>query len=440
MIRSRLRTALPSSPALLAAFLLGCLDPTSELGGGEIDAVGPAPGGAPAAVDGSLDATEPTEPAIAPMSTDMCGTASPSTWASASSQHVTIHFLPGSPAERAQGEILERLEGAYTAISGALGVTGEPTVTAYLSPSRADAVANGRGYGGAYPASGRYEVIYTGAPDSYEVQRYGHELTHVIEYHLDPASRYRHPMMSEGLAEYLDQSGRNLHHAYAEQLLSNNESRVRVADLESRDLSGRNYGRAGSLIQFLVERYGWDTFLDISRATSVSWIGGCWTHEAVGCIGTPEALTAMLDDALTRTVGEGWEDVRPAWEAEVQIALATVDVSMPAAAVAEIENLVRVMDEAVTGDDAAMYRSTMDGFYCDWGGEAMREEIAARAVDAYTMTRSQVVSILPTGIKNFATAQVVIRRSDERGVATFQTLSLEHFPSGWRVTYGPDWY
>jgi hypothetical protein len=48
--------------------------------------------------------------------------------------------------------------------------------------------------------------------------------------------------------------------------------------------------------------------------------------------------------------------------------------------------------------------------------------------------------IYKAGVQNFTTARVLVRRLDERKQITFQTLSAEKLPQGWRITYGPDWY
>jgi hypothetical protein len=113
---------------------------------------------------------------------------------------------------------------------------------------------------------------------------------------------------------------------------------------------------------------------------------------------------------------------------------------LPDADVAEITALLATMDRAVTAGEPSLYRTTMEGFYCDWGGDVMRDEIAARAVNAFVATRSEPLAILDTGVKNFRTAQVIVVRQDERRRKFSYTLSLEHVPAGWRVAYGPDWY
>lgn len=394
------------------------------------------------AAEAPLQARPPTAELTLPVA-DMCDdpTYAGVEWSVTRSSHFILHYFAGTAAERDQDAILTRLELAYGTVRAALGVEALPLISVYLSPNRQAAAAHGRAYGRAFYGQDRYEVIYTGAEDSYELQRYGHELTHIFEYYFDTSAR-RHPLLSEGIAELHDQSGRDLHEAYALQLLAGREARVRVATFDARDVTAGNYGRAGSLVQFLNERYGKEKFLEIFRASTVSWdwSNNCWARPGLGCISTPEKLATMLDEVLVATVGDRWSTVQVAWEGQVQEALAAVDNRLPAADEAEIKNLVQVMDLAMNTGDSTMYRRTMDGFYCEAGTEVARAAIATRAVSAFTTLSSRVESIDATGIKNFRTANVTVRRTDERGRSSFQTLYVEHFPAGWRGTYGPDWY
>jgi hypothetical protein len=82
----------------------------------------------------------------------------------------------------------------------------------------------------------------------------------------------------------------------------------------------------------------------------------------------------------------------------------------------------------------------MEGFYCEWGGEAMRSEIAARTIDTFSNTSQNLLRLYATGTANFPTARVIVRRIDQDGTLSVHNLSFEKFPAGWRVTYGPDWW
>ncbi len=423
---------------LLGALMLSACDVSSE----EDVAAGERADDERSSVKATLLAAQPTAELTMPVA-DMCDdpTYAGVDWATTRSSHFILYFFPGTAADHDQEKILTRLELAYGKVRDALGVQALPLISVYLSPNRQAAAAHGRAYGRAFMGQDRYEVIYTGAEDSYELQRYGHELTHIFEYYLDTSTR-RHPLFSEGVAELNDQSGRDLHEAYAKQLLAGSETRVRVATFDNRDVNAGNYGRAGSLMQLLLERYGQAKFNEIFRAATVSWnySSNCWSRPTLGCISTPDALAAMLDEVLVATVGERWSAVQVAWEADVQGALATVDNRLPAADEAEIRNLVRVIDLAMTTGDATTYRRTMDGFYCEAGTDAARAVIANRAVTAYSSVSSHVETIAALGIRNFRNALVTVRRTDDQGRASFVALHVEHFPAGWRVTSGPDWW
>lgn len=426
-------------PAVIALSLIGC---TMETLPDDLEDPGQVPS---VDVGDSFDMQGSTGDAPAdplPLVADMCDEApyTGATWQSLSTAHFTLSYLPGTVADEQKLEIGARLEDAYATIRAGLGVTTEPVITVNLSPSRTAAAAHGKAFGRAWPNLARYDVVYTGAADSYELTRYGQLLTLVLDFQIDSANRYRAPVLATGVAEYLDHSGRNMHDAYAQQLLAGIESRVRPAELDSKDVNGRNPGRSGSLVQFLVDHYGLETFQDIYRATAVTWNGSCNVHGTYGCLGTAAQLTAMLDGVLAQLTGDSWADVQVMWLAEVNAALDRAPLGMDASSTAAIENLIATMDRAISRNDAALYRTTLEGFYCDWGGDAGRDEVAARAVNAYGTMSSHILGLYATGTKNFTTAQAFVMRLDEHGVPTFAVLHFEHVPLGWRVSYTPEWY
>lgn len=360
-------------------------------------------------------------------------------WETHTSEHFIFRFFTETAAEHDIARIVAERERAYATIREVLEVEAEPTFEVYLSPNRSAAQVHGRGLGSAYPASGRYEVVYTGAPDGFESTHYGHELTHMLAHERVPSGSQL-PIFGEGLAELLDHSGRDMHRAYARQLHNRWETRVRIVEFQAYDLYGRYPGRAGSLVQFFQERYGWEAVGELLGETAVRWSGGCYRHPTVGCVSTVEALEAVLDHASMTVLGESWITVREGWAEVVQAALAAEAGELLGEDRAEIAALIQWMDYAITESDAVAYRRTMEGFYCDWGGEALRASIAERAVEAFGYTTSELVSLRRGDTKNFRTAAALVRRVDEHGVVSFESLRLEHFPVGWRVIWGPDWY
>jgi hypothetical protein len=382
------------------------------------------------------------EQGFTPVTADMCDepTYTVLPWKTLTTPHFTLQF-PGSSAPNTdRTEIAARLEAAYADIRMQLGITAAPQLIVNLSPSRVAAQANNKGMGRVWPNLQRYDVVYTGAADSYERVRYGQLLTRALDFYTDSMNRYRVPVLATGVAELLDQSARNLHDEYAKLLVAGVESRVRIAELDSGDVDGDNTGRSGSLVQFLVDRYGMEMFRDIYRATAVVWNGACYSHGQYGCLDTAAHVTAMLDGTLAQVTGESWADIQPLWQAQVEDALARVTAGMDAATISEVANLLAVMDSATANNDAALYRTTVEGFYCDWGGDAAREELSMRAVTAYGATQTTLLALYDTGIKNFATATALVMRVADDGLPMFQSMYVEHLPVGWRVTYSPDWY
>lgn len=426
-------TSIAALLALLAGATACDMEGLSTESGDDADSVG----------ETAQELYDPANPP-APVATDACddSTYSGVEWESHTSAHFIVNVLPGTAAQADIGTILARREQAYTAIRAALGAAAEPTITVYLSPSRVAAGAKGKGLGQSFPGQDRLEAIYTGAPDSFEVKQVGHLLTRVLDYHIDPASTRRHPFLGAGLAEALDQSGRDLHDAYALRMRAGLENRTRMVSLESSDLTGRNIGKAGSLVRFLVDQYGMATFIAIYKDTALTTVQGCSTKSATyGCISSAAALTTMLDGIFQARLGQTYAQVAAAWKAVVDARMALArGVNLTAADQTALKNLVNLMDQAIETADPAVYRSTMEGFYCDWQGEAGRQDIARRAVETYQGSRSYVMRIYPAGIQNFTTARVLLRRYDEKGMLSFHTLSAEKLPQGWRVTYGPDWY
>lgn len=410
------------------------LDPTNiENPDAAPPAVAPAVGDDPATQD-------PAAPPPVPPVTDACddNTYTGVDWETHSSTHFRLHYFPGTPAETDREIIVAAREAAYQAIRARLQVSAEPTIDVYLSPSRVAARAHGVGVGRSYPGQDRIEVVYTGATDGYETVRVGHEITHVLGYYLAVGQPTRVKILDEGLAEQLDQSGRDLHRAYAEQLIAGIENRTYVAALEDSDTWGANYGRAGSLVQYLNAAHGEDAVSTLLQATAM--IAGQSCHATFGCLRDAQELAAFLDSALRSTLHVTWDEVRAGWLAEVEAALALAPSTLPSGDEAEIRALIGWTDAAISGDDAALYRATMEGFYCDWGGEAMRQDIASRTVTAFSASQSQVWAVYPTGTRNFTTALALVLRAEPTGTLSMHPIHVEHTPAGWRITWAPDWY
>ncbi|MDH5673147.1 MAG: hypothetical protein OEZ06_13410 [Myxococcales bacterium] len=425
-------------------------DGSSDAGGEEADPVEtmdtppeqPAP--SPPPEPGFEDDAPLAESAVPPLpvlAVDACDhdLHEDASWLTHESEHFRFKYFPGTAAERDLETIESSREAAYEQIHQELGLQDEPSVTVHLSPSRSAASFHGVGVGVSYPSQGRYDVIYTGVEGSFERVRYGHELTHVLAAALPRDDSYPLPFLNEGLAELLDQSGRDHHLEYAQKLAANVETRTRMVELEKTDVWGSNYGRAGSLLRLLRDRHGMSAVVRLLAVTSVGWRSGCYFHAELGCISDEHQLRNLLDHGLRQVLELDWEQLQDQWRQPVEAALAGVT-QVSARDRDAIAGILRVMDAAIGSDDAPLYRSTMEGFYCNWLDDRGRMELAARAVRAYGHTETRLVAAYPIGIKNFETAYAIASRSDANGALSMLGLHLERLEVGWRVTWGPDWY
>lgn len=361
------------------------------------------------------------------------------TLASSARGHFQFHYVTGSAAESNIDHIATVREEAYASIRAALAIAHEPTIEVHLSPTRVIAAALGRRAGMAFPGSDRYEVIYTGDPLSYEGAHYGHELTHVLAYYLEPGGVRSLAILEEGLAEYLDQSERDLHHAYIDKLLAGIEDLEHWDNIEDGDVWGWNYGRAGSLVTYLVEEYGMDSFLDIYRKAKIGWSNGCWRHEPTGCLGGAASVIAAIGWSVEQVTGDTWTDVQHGWSAVVSSYIEQGPTEMSAHDWAEIQRVIQAMDQAVNCDDWAVYRSAVDGFYCDWRSEAGRVTLSERMVDKHDQFESTVLALYPIGTRNYPEAVALVQRTDSTGGTVEIRLRLEKFQEGWRTTWDDGW-
>ena len=143
-------------------------------------------------------------------------------------------------------------------------------------------------------------------------------------------------------------------------------------------------------------------------------------------------------DRLTREVyGVGLDAVRLEWEIALKPHLAAPVPTLSKADLAEIQNVLANVDFAQTTGSAATFRTTMEGFYCDYTTDDQRAFTAKSAVEGRGTVTTTIVSAMPTGMRNYSTALVHANRSEERGGVTTTTTSrfwFEHYPLGWRIT------
>lgn len=428
--------------AIVLATSAACLD--LGAGDGQDGTVGTAAPGPEAEIGLTRACGADCASGLAPLLLDSCDepTYIDAPWLETTSSHLILRYPAESAPAADIAQIAANRERAYDDIRTTLGVAEQPTITLYLSPNRLAAEAHNLQMGRAFEDERRIEVIYTGAPDGFESVRYGHELSHVLADRLLADGWQGLRILDEGIAEMLDQSRRNRHDSYLRAARA--FSPRATADLtafDAGDVWGNQHERAGSLAQYLVDTFGWSTLVELFEATAVSWDQGCYRHPDVGCVDSPEKIAAVLDAGLRAVAGADWPSVRAGWaEALAEARLNLADSPLTAADRSSVRSLLAHMDHAMAKGDADEYRTTMGGFYCDWGGEAERQRIAARATDSGTPVQSRLLELQDIDMTNFPGAIALVERTDDSGAAQEMMLWLERLPVvGWRITWGPDW-
>lgn len=333
---------------------------------------------------------------------------------------VRVHAIPGTAADRDRKEIAAKRKAAIAAISASLGVNEDHIIDLWLSPSRAAATAHG--LAGGQTRRSRVEVLYLDAPDSYERVQYGHEMTHVVAQHLD-FDRQHLPLVNEGVAEMFDQSGRDLHRAFAQAIRVSGKTIAEAIATSEKESVVADYPKGGSFVKRLFERdpspSSFRAFFRDVRVTGQSLDGA--------------AVDAMLDAALQKSYGLDLATFRREWMAILEPLVATPTLVPPEDAAA-ITTVIETRHRALAERDAPLFRSTMEGFYCtpEWD-DAKREAFAVEAVTKPASSNEappQILEILDTGLVNYRTAAA--RVTDGQKI---RTIVLEKFPDpiGYRI-------
>jgi hypothetical protein len=187
----------------------------------------------------------------------------------------------------------------------------------------------------------------------------------------------------------------------------------------------------------MVERYGMPEFLSVYRTLAVTRDpANCdgWQSQ-FGCVDSVETMTAALDSAILASTGEHFDSVASDWKADVDTATANLDASVSPDDAKQILDVVHTMQFGAAEHDADLYRSALEGIYCDVGGEEMRQDIATNESVSTASPLESVLSITATGIASFPTAQVKAQRAD----GTIASFTVENTPGGWRLTGGDGW-
>jgi len=341
-----------------------------------------------------------------------------------------VAYLPGTAAERDIDHLVKLREEAMVKIMATLGVVENRKLMLTLSPSRAAAEAHGVAGGRTDPATGNMEVLYLPDEDTYEHQRYGHELTHAIIHGLDPDHDGHLKLVDEGIAELFDQSGRDLHADFVQDMRMHGEALEKGTEIDDADARVESYPKAGSFMTLLREiDPRAQPFGAFYRAVAVVYKGGT-TSTLDGR--SPPPIRAMLDSALRAHYGLGLEELRTRWRARLAPYFEKPARGVSTADRAAIEALFSARDDALRRGDARAYRATMEGFYCDRGTDAVRMGAARRAVAGAPQVHSRVRELFDAGVVNYP--QVVVAYDEQEGErVTPHGARVEKFPVGWRL-------
>jgi hypothetical protein len=360
-------------------------------------------------------------------------------WVSISGPHITMYALAGTPAALGGQLLVDRHEAAYGAVRLALEIDSEPLLDLIVSPSRSAARYHGLDYGLAIPGLDRIEAVYDGSAEAFLRVQPGYLLTSSLLGYVVPAEHYALPLLAVGLADHLDQSGRDLHLDYAYAVVSGVDGAMTLGELGEADVWGENPAVGGSLVAFLAERHGMPEVIALIQATAVTWQDDGYFHADAGFIDSEASLEALLAVEVPVATGESWEELRAAWQLEV---LERLSAPLPEVSVedrAAIVNLVLVADLAQNVNDVDAYRAVMDGFYCDDFDDAARFETASQMTQAFDDVETQVLAVYPAPTLNYRSARVLATR--EQGVDGISTTfyDVEKFPTGWRIIATAEW-
>ncbi|MHB0997150.1 MAG: gluzincin family metallopeptidase [Elusimicrobiales bacterium] len=341
---------------------------------------------------------------------------------SSESPHFVFSYVRGGAAERDLALIAAARERAYDVITVFLGVPAGDKIKIAFYPDRESALSGG---GAGVTTGDTISVVYFGFSPCYEKVSYGHELVHALSYRL-LGGRHSVPLLAEGIAEYLDQSGRNLHEwlSYKSRILGyGGRFRVEAADLAYGDgLSSLSYTKSGSFVKWLVESGGREKFLKLYALT---WRTGALSHR--------ERLDAFKDK-FSEVYGTSLEDGEAGWNAAVS-AFGGKDLPrLPALEEVEVRELFSAQDAAVAAKDAGAFVSTYDRL----GRRKIRYFDGNLAFYMEKLLKTRVEEVYDLGVKNGRRALVRVKRRFSDLTTRRIDYYVEKLEDGWKVQ-GETW-
>lgn len=341
---------------------------------------------------------------------------------SSESPHFVLSYVRGGAAERDLALIAAARERAYDVIIAFLGVPPGDRIKIALYPDRESALS---GAGAGVTTGDTISVVYFGFSPCYEKVGYGHELTHALSYRL-LGGRHSVPLLAEGIAEYLDQSGRDLHEwlSYKSRILGHGgRFRVEAADLAYGDgFSGLSYTKSGSFVKWLVESGGREKFLKLYALT-----------RRTGAL-SPEERLDVFKDKFSEVYGASLESAEAGWSAAVSVFGGKALPRLPAPEEAEVRKLFAAQDAAVVAVDSAAFVSTYDRL----GRKGIRYFQGNLNFYMAKLRETRVLEVYDLGIKNGRRALVRVSRRFSDLTTRRIDYYAEKLEDGWKLQ-GEEW-
>ena len=336
---------------------------------------------------------------------------------SSESQHFIFSYVRGGAAERDLPLIAAARERAYKVITSFLGDPGGDKIKVTLYPDRESALSGG---GAGFTKGEAVSVVYFGFSPCYEKVSYGHELTHALSWRL-LGGRHSVPLLAEGLAEYLDQSGRNPHEwlSYKSRIFSvGAKFRVEAADLAyGNGYAGLSYTKAASFVKHLVESGGREKFLELYAVS----------REA-GLLPRGER-SRVFSEKFFEVYGVTLKSVETGWNVAIEAFSGKALPRLPPVDEAEVRKLFAAQDAAVAAGDAAAFAATYDRL----GRRKIRYFEGNTDFYMTKLLETQVAEVYDLGVKNGRRCLVRVKRR----FSDLSTRSIDYYveklEDGWKV-------
>ena len=336
---------------------------------------------------------------------------------SSESPHFIFSYVRGGAAERDLPLIAAARERAYKVITSFLGDPGGDKIKVTLYPDRESALSGG---GAGFTKGEAVSVIYFDFSPCYEKVSYGHELTHALSWRL-LGGRHSVPLLAEGLAEYLDQSGRDLHEwlSYKSRILDyGGRFSAEDADLAyGKEFSSLSYTKAGSFVKCLVEWGGREKFLELYAAS-----------RAVGLLPRGER-SRVFSEKFFKVYGVTLKSVETGWNVAIEAFGGKALPRLPVSEEAGVRELFAAQDAAVAAEDAVAFSATYDRL----GRRKIRHFEGNLNFYMAKLLETQVAEVYDLGVKNGRRCLVRVKRR----FSDLSTRSIDYYveklEDGWKV-------